>query len=164
MRMKLIKTILFIAIVGLAFVIGSILGGDRFGIGKAVGLVDKDGNITEESVNKFVDNTKEVIEEGKEKVQEAINSPTPTPHPYTTVSKIKITAGKKNFTFYEEHCADLEELEKKIIEAHTLNPDVEFEVDVSFAPESVLIKLKELMNKQIKANNIKVTYIGEMDE
>ena len=157
--MKLIKPVLFIAIVGLAFVIGTILGGDSFGIGKAVGLVDKDGKITEDSVNKFVDNTKDVIDEGKEKLQEAITTPTPTPHPYTTVSKIKISVGKKSFTFFDEPCADTDELEKKIVEAHTLNPDVEFEVDVSLAPESMADTVKSVMDKQIKANNIKVTYI-----
>ncbi len=155
--MKLIKTVLFIAIVGLAFVIGTILGGDSFGIGKGVGLVDRDGNITEESVNKFVDNTKEVIEEGKEKVQEAINSPTPTPHPYTTVTEIVITAGKENITFFSEPCADGEDLEKKIIEAHTVNPQAKFVVDLSLASNQTARTVRDVMERQKKANGI--TYV-----
>ncbi|MCR5585621.1 MAG: hypothetical protein K6F63_09345 [Lachnospiraceae bacterium] len=152
--MKLIKTVLFVAFVGLAFVIGTILGGDKFGIGKSVGLVDKDGNITEESVNKFVDNTKDAIDEGKEKVQEAISSPTPTPHPYTTVTEIKITAGKENITFFSEPCADGDELEKKIIEAHTVNPQVTFVLDLSLASNQTAKTVKDVVEKQAKANGI----------
>ncbi len=146
--MKLIKFVLFVAIVGLAFVLGTILGGDGFGIGKAVGLVDKNGEITEDSVNNFVDNTKEAIDEGKEKVKEAINSPTPTPHPYTTVSEIKITVGKSSMTFFNEECANTTELQNKVKEAIKLNPNVKFVVDISLAPESSANSVKDVMKKE----------------
>jgi hypothetical protein len=155
----LIKLVLFVAIVGLAFVLGTILGGDKFGIGKEVGLVDKNGEITEDSVNQFVDNTKDAIDEGKEKAREAIFTPTPTPHPYSVASEIKITVGKSSITFFEEPCADTAELEKKVIDAHKLNSTVKFVVDISLAPESSANAVKEVMEKQKVANKITVEYV-----
>lgn len=169
---KLFKFLFFVTVLTVVFLLGTIFGGDKWGIGKGIGLVDENGDVTKDSVSQFVDNTKENVIDGTEKVKDTINdkkeainntisTPTPTPHPYVSATEILITAGKDNYSFYSEPCDTIEELENKILEVNAVNKDVVYVVDFTIASDKTMNKLKEVIERQIKANGIKVRYTEE---
>ncbi|MCR5823982.1 MAG: hypothetical protein K6G60_06070 [Lachnospiraceae bacterium] len=170
-----IKFTVGVLLLGLAFVIGTMVGGDSLGIGSGIGLINDDGEVTEDSVKQSIKNGKEAIEEGKEKAKEYIselaentpvptnepaptNAPTPTPHPYAITATIPVGVGTKTITFYGEAVADEKELESKIIEAYSVNPEVVFDVNFTNASDKMYETVKAVFEKQKTANGIHVTY------
>ena len=184
---KFFKLVFHVALLCVVFIIGTILGGDKFGIGSGLGLVSAEINVSdnndkegkseaEEAVRKTIGETiekaAEQINETSEKVQDAVatqaanKTPEPTPHPYTTVNEIKITVLNDKCSFFSEKCEDMKMLEDKIIEAYSVNPKVLFVVDLSLASPAMSKKVEDVVFNLEKVNKdnedkLNVKYIRE---
>lgn len=177
---KFFKLVFHVALLCVVFIIGTILGGDKFGIGSGLGLVSAEINVSdnndkegkseaEEAVRKTIGETiekaAEQINETSEKVQDAVatqaanKTPEPTPHPYTTVNEIKITVVKDKCSFFSEECENMKALEDKIVEAHTVNPNVLFVIDLTMASNAMDSEVRKVIDNQKKANNIEYKYV-----
>ncbi len=179
---KFFKLLFHVALLCVVFIIGTILGGDKFGIGSGLGLVSAEINVSDnndkegkseaeekvrETIGDAIEKAAEQINETSEKVQDAVatqaanKTPEPTPHPYTTVNEIKITVLNNKCSFFSEECENMKALEDKIVEAHSVNKNVLFVFDLSMASNKMDTEIREVIANQKEANHINVKVIPD---